>query len=1151
MSAKSREYKMAIRIAGEIEKTFPSSMKYTKSELRAIARDAALASKSMKTDWKMSMAETRQGLAGVNKVGTAAFSAVAKTAKVAAAAMATATASSVKVGMDFESQMSTVKAISGATGSDFDALTAKAEHMGATTVFTATQSGEAMEYMAMAGWKTKDMLAGTKGIMDLAAASGEELGTTSDIVTDALTAFGLQAKDSTHFADVLAKTAASANTNVGMMGESFKYVAPIAGSMKYSIEDVSQVLGLMANSGIKASQAGTSTRSWLTRMAKPTKESEAAMKKLKISITDSHGKMRDLSDVVKDTRKAFAGLSETQKAEYAAMLAGKTGMSGLLAVVNSSEKDYKKLEKAIRNCSGAAGEMANTRLDNLKGDVTLFTSALQGAGIEIYNELKYPLRDLVQQGTEWIGDFAESFSTNLPTVIREVEQVGDAIGDFAEPFLDVGRWMLDNPDVLIGTIAGIGTALATYKVASGLMSLAESFLSLGTGAKAVLGAGAVIGVVTSISVAIEESEKRAAKADLDARFGDVALSMEELDTAARHIVGNGYLARVDELMDSKGKSSKLADSMKNALSDIEKQNWKIEAGIKLKKSDKEDYKQACKDYVKNAQEYITNQGYTVSVATKVLFGDGDDNGISKRTDAWYKGLDTQVDKLSKELNKTLNQKLSKTFTIQDKEKKVNQLLGDIGEITQRVADAQDAAKLDLLDAKYAGADLNADSFKNLQKEINQYVDEGIEGANTAYKDMMASIEEQKASGKYTDKKGKEHTYTDKMYQEDEQKARQAYYSKQIDAVMNGYDFMMGKVREKYGDDVDPVLKGVRKAIQDKMSSMNPDETSSYEYSAGLINTAQDYLDDSGLSDEAKTSLSGILDNINPTLEKMKGIHEQAKKQEINFDKETQNKIYSAEKAMNEFNASLYSEGYVTGTDNKHELNVMQILGEELSKDDKAAKKMQEIQGDSDYGKAITKGIERERDGAREEAKKTYDAVKSEFSNPVEIHYVYDLYSSPIGPTKDGKGLGNNKGKKSESEKQPTGHYALGGIITHRQIAELGEGGDTEVVIPINSSPRAISLWKQAGEMLGIRNRPDSIHNLSRAMGIGSAATSGNAGASSPISIQYSPKIVLQGKGGKGNKEELQSVLQDDYCKFEKMMKRYLKNGGRTSFKGGR
>lgn len=1144
---------MAIRIAGEIEKTFPSSMKYTKSELRAIARDAALASKSMKTDWKMSMAETRQGLAGVNKVGTAAFSAVAKTAKVAAAAMATATASSVKVGMDFESQMSTVKAISGATGSDFDALTAKAEHMGATTVFTATQSGEAMEHMAMAGWKTKDMLAGTKGIMDLAAASGEELGTTSDIVTDALTAFGLQAKDSTHFADVLAKTAASANTNVGMMGESFKYVAPIAGSMKYSIEDVSQVLGLMANSGIKASQAGTSTRSWLTRMAKPTKESEAAMKKLKISITDSHGKMRDLSDVVKDTRKAFAGLSETQKAEYAAMLAGKTGMSGLLAVVNSSEKDYKKLEKAIWNCSGAAGEMANTRLDNLKGDVTLFTSALQGAGIEIYNELKYPLRDLVQQGTEWLGDFAESFSTNLPTVIREVEQVGDAIGDFAEPFLDVGRWMLDNPDVLIGTIAGIGTALATYKVASGLMSLAESFLSLGTGAKAVLGAGAVIGVVTSISVAIEESEKRAAKADLDARFGDVALSMEELDTAARHIVGNGYLARVDELMDSKGKSSKLADSMKNALSDIEKQNWKIEAGIKLKKSDKEDYKQACKDYVKNAQEYITNQGYTVSVATKVLFGDGDDNGISKRTDAWYKGLDTQVDKLSKELNKTLNQKLSKTFTIQDKEKKVNQLLGDIGEITQRVADAQDKAKLDLLDAKYEGADLNADSFKNLQKEINQYVDEGIEGANTAYKDMMASIEEQKASGKYTDKKGKEHTYTDKMYQEDEQKARQAYYSKQIDTVMNGYDFMMGKVREKYGDDVDPVLKGMREAIQNKITSIDPDTINDRDYSEQIINAAKEYVNSSstGLSTDKKIAMGGLLDSIAPSIQKLKEIQESAANQGMTLDQEVQTKIDNASREMNDYKALLYNNDLTHRGKSEHENSVVQVVGEEVWDNEKASQKMKDWYKDQQWGKYISDGIESSKKEVQAKSREAYDIAKAEFSNPVEIHYVYDLYSSPIGPTKDGKGLGNNKDKKSESGKQLTGHYALGGIITHRQIAELGEGGDTEVVIPINSSPRAISLWKQAGEMLGIRNRPDSIHNLSRAMGIGSAATSGNAGASSPISIQYSPKIVLQGKGGKGNKEELQSVLQDDYCKFEKMMKRYLKNGGRTSFKGGR
>ena len=215
-----KEYTLAVRIAGEINKSLPDAMKYTSREMKKIARDAAAASQIVGKDFNRSLANTRSGLAGVNRFGSVAFRDMVQTAKIAGTAVGAVGAASVKVGMDFESQMSTVKAISGASADEFEALTAKAEYMGATTAFTAKQSGEAMEYMAMAGWKTKDMLDGVEGVMDLAAASGEDLGTTSDIVTDALTAFKMEAKDSTHFADVLATASASANTNVSMIGES-------------------------------------------------------------------------------------------------------------------------------------------------------------------------------------------------------------------------------------------------------------------------------------------------------------------------------------------------------------------------------------------------------------------------------------------------------------------------------------------------------------------------------------------------------------------------------------------------------------------------------------------------------------------------------------------------------------------------------------------------------------------------------------------------------------------------------------------------------------------------------------------------------------------------------------------------------------------
>lgn len=320
------------------------------------------------------------------------------------------TTGTISAGTNFENAMSSVASISGATGNDLKELTSKAKQMGATTQFSATEAANAMEYMAMAGWKTKDMVSGIGGIMNLAAASGSDLARTSDIVTDALTAFGKSASDSGTFADVMAAASSNANTNVEMMGETFKYVGAAAGAMGYSIQDIALATGLMANSGIKGSEAGTALRSVITRMAKPTKESSAAMKKLGLSMTDSKGRMKSFGTIMKDMRKGMKGMTEDQKASYAAMLGGQEAMSGVLAIANASEKDFNKLSKAIDNSKNAAQNMAKVKLDNLKGDVTILQSSMEGLGITIFDQVGGNLRGLVGTATDVVGKINEKLS---------------------------------------------------------------------------------------------------------------------------------------------------------------------------------------------------------------------------------------------------------------------------------------------------------------------------------------------------------------------------------------------------------------------------------------------------------------------------------------------------------------------------------------------------------------------------------------------------------------------------------------------------------------------------------------------------------------------------------------------------------------------
>ena len=399
----------------------------------------------------------------------------------------------VKTAADFDSAMSQVAAVSGATGKDFDALRNKAREMGAKTKFSATEAAEAMNYMAMAGWKTEDMLDGIEGVMNLAAASGEDLAATSDIVTDALTTFGLSAKDSGHFADILAAASSNANTNVSMMGETFKYCAPIAGALGFSAEDTAEAIGLMANAGIKSSQAGTALRTIMNNLAGDVKISGKAIGDVTIATTNADSSMRDLSDILADCRSAFGNWTESEKAQAAESLVGKNAMSGFLALMNAGEDDIAKLSSAIDNCDGSAEKMAMTMQDNLAGQLTILKSQLQELAISFGDILMPAIRSIVSklQGfVDKLNGMDEGTKRTIVTIALLVASIG--------PLL-----------VIIGTaISKIGVAMqGVVKLANGISKLKVSVQG-GTGVLGKLGAALggisapVLAVVAVIAVLV-------------------------------------------------------------------------------------------------------------------------------------------------------------------------------------------------------------------------------------------------------------------------------------------------------------------------------------------------------------------------------------------------------------------------------------------------------------------------------------------------------------------------------------------------------------------------------------------------------------------------------------------------------------------------
>ena len=464
----------------------------TEEELRRLQQEAETTSSVL--------SQINEAGKKIEKVGDT-ITGAGKTIMPVSSAVAGLGAVSIKTSADFDSAMSQVAAVSGAVGEDFDALREKAREMGAKTKFSASEAADAMNYMAMAGWKTEDMLSGIEGIMNLAAASGEDLATTSDIVTDALTAFGLTAQDSGHFADLLAAASSNANTNVSMMGETFKYCAPIAGALGYTAEDTAEAIGLMANAGIKSSQAGTSLRTIMTRLQGELELSGEALGDVTIQTANADGSMREFSDIIADCRGAFSRMTESEKAAAAETLVGKNAMSGFLALMNAAPGDIEKLESAISTCSdevdgysGAAEKMAAVMQDNLNGQITILKSQLQELAISFGDALMPAVRKVVT-AVQGFVDKLNGMSESQRNTILRIGMLVAALG----PFLVILGTCISKVGIAMQGFVKLAGAFGKLKVAVGNAHgvLGKIGAALGGVSAPVLAVAAVIAVLVA------------------------------------------------------------------------------------------------------------------------------------------------------------------------------------------------------------------------------------------------------------------------------------------------------------------------------------------------------------------------------------------------------------------------------------------------------------------------------------------------------------------------------------------------------------------------------------------------------------------------------------------------------------------------------
>lgn len=1127
--AKGKNYELKVQIGGGVDSSFDKA--FTKAE------------KELTNLYRFSKRTNQTYLSSINKMDALAnrtFSMAAKGAAAASAGIAGGLAAATMAGSSFEAQMSTVQAISQASEADMIRLNALAKQMGIETKFSATEAGQGLEYMAMAGWDVDSMLAGLPGIMNLAAASGEDLGQVSDIVTDAMTAFGLEASRSAEFADVLAQASARSNTDVAMMGETFKYVAPVAGALGFSIQDTATAIGLMANAGIKSEQAGTSLRAMFTRMVKPTDEVEAAMERIGLSVANSDGSMRSLDEILRDLRAGFSGLSESERASTAASLAGQEAMSGMLALVSASDEDYDKLSEAIYNAKGAAEEMAQVRMDNLQGDVTLLKSSLEGAGIAAYEGLREPLRELTQTGTEWVNTFTENLEEELPTIRRTVQGAGKDLMEFASPILDLGGWFLEHPAVISGGLVGIGSAMLTFKAIKGATSAVKLFGTLSgmVGAWPVAAAGLAVGGIAGITAAMKQAARERAVKNLSEHFGDVSLSIEELGEAARHVVGDGLFENIEAMESSAGKAEGYYQSMKDSLKAIQKTEWKLSMGIELQEGDAQGYVSAVDTYVQNAQDYISEKGYELNLAVDLVFGESGQE-FSEDSGAFYQALLGQLEPLKQSISEALQDITENGLTL-DKQKIVNDYLGQMAEITSMITEAENAAKLQMIQGKYAGAALDADSFQNLQAEIADYTEQAIQSTDEAYQKVLTSLNAQRLAGE----KGMEGGISQEEFETRSAEAAQNYYQSKAETILNGQQAMADTITATYGDEIEPALEAVNQSLDEKLQEvMDHPHTTPQQYAQDVRYAMVEAVKDTSLPQDAQNALRILLEGLEPSEEQMAALIQQ-------MEQNGQEIPQALLRGIDSVNAAKAVTGDWEG--------LQGTAGEILAR---SSDQSFLIEAARQQGAEIPEATAGEIKEAYPELERTVRemlaVLKVNLETGVDAEVPVFLNLKPVTTFEGQAELADMKkgavqklnasntlrfgssAPKLIPENLP-GH-AEGGIFDTPHIAMFAEDGP-EAVVPLNGSQEALSIWQEAGKILGAYEK-NSYSRIYESISGGWRENGGTAvgGYGAPA---FQPVVNIYGNA---SRKDVSAGLMMTFEKWKEYMERYEDGRRRVSF----
>ena len=636
----------------------------------------------------------------------------------------------IDIGKDYTAMMSEVQALSGATGSDLALLQNTAREYGATTVFSATEAAEALKYMSLAGWDAQQSSSALGGVLNLAAASGMELGQASDMVTDYLSAFGMQAQDSAYFADMLAYAQANSNTSAAQLGEAYRNSAANLNAAGQDAETVTSMLEAMANQGYKGSEAGTALTAVMRDITNNMEDGAIKIGETSVAVSDAQGNFRDLTDILLDVEKATNGMGEADRAAALGATFTADSTKGLNLMLNEGVENIARYEEALRGSTGAAEDMADTMNDNLNGDMANMNSAFEEMELQTFEAMEEPMREGVQYLTNTIIPILTEW---VPTAFESFASGANKLGNALKPLFET---ILKNPQAITGALTSLGAGFLAMKTVSTGMNIAKAVTDAGslTGALGkfagslfsnpwAAGAAAAVAAVTAVGVALHEYSEMNIDSNLQAHFGTVELDDSQIKDFASRVINAEWLVNINTALGHFDNAEELVQQAEDALKQNDTLEWRARVGISLTEDEQSTYMSNIETFTTNIEQALSEQTLAAEMTVKefdIKMADG--SSLGSQIEKWAEQDLGDMQYLSAGLTNLVQNALQDGIIDVDEQAAIDELQTKINNIMQGWQEAEAQAEMDVLTQKYgrlSGKDLTDDTFTKVVEEVGK------------------------------------------------------------------------------------------------------------------------------------------------------------------------------------------------------------------------------------------------------------------------------------------------------------------------------------------------------------------------------------------------------------------------------------------------